>query len=125
MNRRSILAMFTGGAASAMSGMSVKEAAARVGALPASEDNLLQAGISVGPKFTPAHKVLRMLWRERDEKYHAQGPMPPHIANKKSWSAVFKRREHLREIRELNELIERIENDHVFADQVAKFMGIE
>lgn len=129
MNRRSLLSLFGGGAAAAVSGVSVKDAAAQLGL----ESGLVAGGplppveSAVGVGFsgvTPVHSAMRHLWQLRDRTHHSNPHMPAHIATKKSWSPAFKESVHRREVEIMDAFIAKVEADEEFAAHISKALGL-
>jgi hypothetical protein len=128
MDRRTILSLFGGGAAAAVSGVSAKDAAAKLGL----ESGLVAggplpdvngvAGVEVTSRLP--HFVMARLWRERERAHHSNPHMPAHIATKKSWSPAFKESIHRREVEIIDAFIEKIEADEEFAKRVGAALGL-
>lgn len=129
MNRRGLLALIGGGAASAASGMSVKDAAKAIGATDALVMSAPPIGgdpVPVGSgSFSSHHRVMQRLWRARDRATHGHHTMPAHIATKRSWSPVFKEAVLRREADILEAFIEQVERDEELASRVARFLGVD
>lgn len=128
MHRRSILAMFGGGVASAASGISVKDAAEAIGA-----EDALQVGGPLPPSQEAVggqlnsrlSRALQAVYREREiNRSHADHRLPAHIACMKSWSPAFKVAVHKRETEIIDAFIERVERDEQFAGKVAGILGL-
>lgn len=131
MDRRSILRLFSGSAAAAASGMSVKEAARALGDegsmamnVPASAE-IGQMPVTAVGWGSPGKSLLSALCRERERLTYANPHMPPHIATKKSWSPAFKKAVFDRELAILEAMIDRLERDDDFRAHVAAALGLE
>lgn len=129
-SRREILRLFAGGAATAAVGP--KQAAQALGlerglvagsAIPEGDVSAEPPDLVGGDQTWRAFQNVRsIIWQRRDSEREASlGHLPPHIAEKKSWSSVFKASVHLREQLILEAMMNEIERDE---DARRKFLGL-
>lgn len=130
MNRRSLLALLTGGAASAPFLPKPPVLLSRAAAIDALNDGPSGAVETVahevlgGNSRAGSHAVVSRLWRLQDRAEHAPKNMPTHIAGKRSWSQAFKETVYQREIDLMRDIIEKAERDEEFAARLGKLMGL-
>ena len=134
MHRRSILAMLTGGAASAATGISPKEVAKTLGVegaltvggpMPDEAIAGVMGQTSVAPKSAREFsRAMSRVYRAAERSNYAPTNMPPHISTKRSWSAVFKQSVHERETELMYAYLQKMEDDQDFARQTMSRLGI-
>lgn len=142
LNRRSILSFFAGGAASAASGVSVREAAASLGTTTAMnvpapqlpdpdpwDEGFGPCTADTSPadrlKVAARSRVFDVLHQERERILYARPDFPPHIASKKSWSPVFKESVRRREIAIIDAALHRMQREESITDKLLSALGIE
>lgn len=126
MDRRSLLRLFGAAPAAALSGLSTKEVAAKLGmGVPNLSDPPSQEETMAFPQpmRSKTDILLGRLWRNGENRRLASQQMPAHIASKKSWSPVYKESVYREELELYQSIIDKIERDEAFAKRAAKLLG--
>lgn len=132
MNRRGLIKAIFGGAAAASAGIRPQDIMGAVPSGAATPIGLSNVGL-VAQDIDPIQALMReKSWklqnrlREQREKL-AYNPlhMPPHIQSMKSWSPVYRHSQWMREIQELQDAINALDDPNLGAKIFDMLMGGE
>lgn len=130
MDRRGLLSLFAGAGAAGATGLKPRDVVALTRGAPVGP-LVSGAGAAVEPcapempnLYWRTRRLHRLLDRKMEGLHRSAGPMPAHIASKRSWSAAFKASEAEREWAELRAAMDALDEETV-VDRLARLLGTE